>query len=215
MRFASSRGAPLTRRRSRRWIEEHRGDPFVRKARAQGYRSRAAYKLQEMVERERLLRSGQLVIDLGAAPGGWSQFAASRVAPRGRVVAVDLLPMAPIPGVVVVQGDFRDAGTRTRLREALGGGRADLILSDMAPNLEGISSADAAMSLSIATSVFEAAPEWLVPGGALLVKVFEGPGVSVLRSGMARAFVSVRVRKPKASRARSSEIYLMAKGFGL
>jgi len=205
----------LTRRRSRRWIEEHRGDPFVRKAREQGYRSRAAYKLQEMAERERLLRSGQVVLDLGAAPGGWSQLAASRVAPRGRVVAVDLLPMDPIPGVFIVQGDFRDAGTRTRLREALGGGRADLILSDMAPNLEGVKSADAAMSLSIATSVFEAAPEWLAPGGALLVKVFEGPGVPVLRRSMARAFESVRVRKPEASRARSSEIYLMAKGFGL
>ena len=205
----------MTRRRSRRWIEEHRGDPFVRKAREQGYRSRAAYKLQEMAERERLLRSGQVVLDLGAAPGGWSQIAASRVAPRGRVVAVDLLPMDPIPGVFIVQGDFRDADIRTRLREALGGGRADLILSDMAPNLEGVKSADAAMSLSIATSVFEAAAEWLAPGGALLVKVFEGPGVSVLRRSMAQAFVSVRVRKPEASRARSSEIYLMAKGFGL
>ena len=215
MRFALRRRAPLTRRRSRRWIEDHRGDPFVRKAREQGYRSRAAYKLQEIAGRDRLLRSGQLVLDLGAAPGGWSQIAASRVAPRGRVVAVDLLPMDPIPGVLIVQGDFRDAGTRSRLREALDGGRADLILSDMAPNLEGVRSADAAMSLSIATSVFEAAAEWLAPGGALLVKVFEGPEVSTLRRSMTQAFVSVRVRKPEASRARSSEIYLMAKGFGL
>ena len=205
----------MTRRRSRWWIEEHRNDPFVRKAGEQGYRSRAAYKLQEMDQREKLLRKGQRVLDLGAAPGGWSQYAAPRVGPQGRVVAVDLLPMEPLAGVCIVQGDFCDAGTRTRLCEALGGAAADVILSDMAPNLEGVKAADAAMSLSITTSVFAAAPEWLAPGGALLMKVFEGPGVSSLRRNMTQDFLSVRVRKPAASRARSSEIYLMAKGFRL
>lgn len=155
------------------------------------------------------------MLDLGAAPGGWSQVAASRVGPRGRVVALDLLPMQALPGVHVVQGDFMDAGVRARVRDALGGDAADLILSDMAPNLEGVKTADAARGLEMACNVIALAPEWLVAGGALLVKVFEAPGVQCLRRDMTRTFASVRARKPAASRARSSELYLMAKGFGL
>ena len=196
-------------------MTEHLGDPFVRQARAAGYRSRAAYKLQEIAEREGLPRSGQRVLDLGAAPGGWSQVAAARVGPRGRVVALDLIPMAPLPGVHVVQGDFMDAATRARLHEALQGDAVDLILSDMAPNLGGIKAADAAGGLEMAENVIALAPEWLAAGGALLLKVFEVPGIHRLRRDMMRSFSSVRVRKPAASRARSSEIYLMAKGFGL
>ena len=197
------------------WISEHGRDPFVRMARADGYRSRAAYKLQEIAEREGLLRKGQRVLDLGAAPGGWSQVAASRVGPRGRVVALDLLPMEALPGVHFVQGDFGDAGTRAKLREAMGGKAADLILSDMAPNLQGIGVADAAMSLELAESVIAAAPEWLVSGGALLMKVFESPETRCLRRELMQRFSAVRVRKPAASKASSSEIYLLAKGFGL
>ena len=196
-------------------MAEHRRDPFVRRARAEGYRSRAAYKLREIAEREGLLRSGQRVLDLGAAPGGWSQVAAARVGPRGRVVALDLLPVAPLPGVHVVQGDFMDPATRARLREALRGDAVDLILSDMAPNLEGVKAADAARGLEMAENVIALAPGWLAAGGALLLKVFEVPGLHRLRGDMMRSFSSVRVRKPAASRARSSEIYLMAKGFGL
>ena len=196
-------------------MSERGRDPFVRKARAQGYRSRAAYKLLEIADREGLLRKGQRVLDLGAAPGGWSQVAASRVGPRGRVVALDLLPMEALPGVRFVQGDFGDAATRRELREAMDGEAADLILSDMAPNLEGIGVADAAKSREIAGWVIAAAPEWLVSGGALLIKVFESPETRRLRRALMQMFSSVRVRKPAASKARSSEIYLMAKGFGL
>ena len=196
-------------------MSEHAKDPFVRRARADGYRSRAAYKLQEIAERERLLTRGQRVLDLGAAPGGWSQVAASRVGPQGRVVALDLLPMEPLPGVRFVRGDFGDPDTRTRLREAMAGAAADLILSDMAPNLEGVKLADAAVSLDLAGSVAAAAPEWLASGGAVLIKVFESPGTRDLRRELRLRFSSVRVRKPAASKASSSEIYLVAKGFGL
>ena len=203
------------RRRPSRWVSEHGKDPYVRRARAEGYRSRAAYKLQEIADREGLLRKGQRVLDLGAAPGGWSQIAASRVGPRGRVVALDLLPMEPLPGVRIVQGDFGDAGTRGELREAMEGEAADLILSDMAPNLEGVKVADATMSMELASSVIAAAPEWLDAGGALLVKVFESPDTRCLRRELSLNFSSVRVRKPAASKPSSSEIYLMAKGFGL
>lgn len=205
----------MTRGRSRRWMSERGRDPFVRKARAEGYRSRAAYKLMEIADREGLLRKGQRVLDLGAAPGGWSQVAASRVGPRGRVVALDLLPMDALPGVRFVQGDFGDAAARRELREAMGGEAADLILSDMAPNLEGIGVADTATSREIAERVIAAAPEWLVSGGALLIKVFESPETRGLRRELMQRFSSVRVRKPAASKPRSSEIYLMAKGFGL
>ena len=205
----------MTRRRSRRWISDHVRDPFVRRARADGFRSRAAYKLLEISQREGLLRRGQRVLDLGAAPGGWSQVAASRVGPSGRVVALDLLPIEPLPGVEAVRGDFMDPALRARLLEVLEGRPVDLILSDMAPNLEGVRSADVARSLEIAGNVVGLAPEWLVPGGALLIKVFEAPEIHCLRREMRRHWSSVRVRKPAASRARSTEIYLIAKGFGL
>ncbi len=205
----------MTRRRSRDWISQHDRDPFVRKARAEGYRSRAAYKLLEIADREHLLRPGERVLDLGAAPGGWSQVAASRVGRRGRVVALDLLPMDALPGVRFVQGDFGDAATHEALRDAMEGEAADLILSDMAPNLEGIGVADTAMSLELAEGVIATAPRWLVSGGALLMKVFECPETRGLRRELMRRFSSVRVRKPAASKPRSSEIYLMAKGFGL
>ena len=196
-------------------MSERGRDPFVRQARAQGYRSRAAYKLLEIADREGLLRKGQRVLDLGAAPGGWSQVAASRVGPRGRVVALDLLPMEALPGVRFVRGDFGHAATREALREAMEGEAADLILSDMAPNLEGIGVADAATSLELAERVIAAVPEWLASGGALLAKVFESPETRRVRRELMQMFSSVRVRKPAASKARSSEISLMAKGFGL
>ena len=202
-------------RRSKRWMREHGRDPYVKEAKAAGYRSRAAYKLLEIVECERLLRRGQRVIDLGAAPGGWSQVAASRVGPHGKVIALDVAPMSPLAGVQILQGDFRHPGVRAMLRQTLGSGGVDLILSDMAPNLGGIKAVDGPRSLSIARDVLDLVPQWLIPGGALLLKVFDGEEVPCFRRDVGRNFASVRVRKPAASRARSSELYVVAKGFGL
>ena len=200
---------------SKQWVREHLRDPYVKRAKSAGYRSRAAYKLIEIDERERLLRRGQRVIDLGAAPGGWSQVAASRVGPQGKVVALDVVPMSPLPGVHVLQGDFRHSNLRTMLRQILDNAGADLILSDMALKLGGIKAVDGPRNLSIARDVLAMAPQWLIPGGTLLLKVFGGGEVQCLRRDMVRSFTSVRVRKPAASRARSPELYLVAKGFGL
>lgn len=207
--------AHVAKRGSQRWMREHGRDPYVKKAKAVGYRSRAAYKLIEIVECERLLRRGQRVIDLGAAPGGWSQVAASSVGPRGKVIALDVVPMSPLADVHVLQGDFRHPDLRAMLRQVLGTGGADLILSDMAPKLGGIKAVDVPRSLSIARDVLDLAHQWLIPGGALLLKVFDGGEVHCFRRDVARNFASVRVRKPAASRTRSSELYVVAKGFGL
>ena len=155
------------------------------------------------------------MIDLGAAPGGWSQVAASRVGPHGKVIALDVVPMSPLADVHVLQGDFRHPDLRAMLRQVLGTGGADLILSDMAPKLGGIKAVDGPRSLSIARDVLALAHQWLIPGGALLLKVFDGGEVHCFRRDVARNFASVRVRKPAASRTRSSELYVVAKGFGL
>jgi len=192
-------------------MQEHVADRFVRRARAEGMRSRAAYKLEEIAGRDALLGPGMVVVDLGAAPGGWSQVAARRVGPRGRVIAADILEMAPIAGVTFIHGDFRDVSVLTELASALGGSKVDLVLSDMSPTLSGIASADQARALELAELALDFCRKHLKPQGNLLVKVFQGEGYEGFLKALRSAFASVAARKPQASRSRSSEVYLLAK----
>ena len=198
---------------SKAWMREHINDPYVQKAKAEGYRSRAAYKLLELDQKDRLLAPGQLVVDLGAAPGSWSQVAVAKLGAKGRMVAVDILPMAPLPGVHFVQGDFREQEVLDALLLALGGRKADLVISDLAPNISGIGVSDQARSMYLAELALEFARQCLKPGGSLLVKVFQGAGFTEFLLEMRRAFAKVGSRKPEASRGRSSEMYLLGKGF--
>lgn len=194
-------------------MREHINDPYVQKAKAEGYRSRAAYKLLELDKKDRLLVPGQLLVDLGAAPGSWSQVAVARLGSKGRVVAVDLLPMEPLPGVQFVQGDFREQEVLDALIKALGGRKADLVISDLAPNISGIGVSDQARSMYLCELALEFARQCLKPGGALLVKVFQGAGFTEFLADMRKSFVKVGSRKPEASRGRSSEMYLLGRGF--
>jgi 23S rRNA (uridine2552-2'-O)-methyltransferase len=196
---------------SRAWLRRHVRDPYVHRAKAQGYRSRAAFKLIQIAERDRLLHPGSVVIDLGAAPGGWSQSLAERVGPRGRVIAVDLREMAPIPGVIAVQGDFQEESVRLRLRDLLDGDRADLVVSDMSPNVSGVNATDQARSIHLCEIALEFARAHLKPRGAFLVKVFQGVGYPAFLEAMRRAFAEVVSRKPEASRGRSSEMYVLGR----
>ena len=196
---------------SKAWLKRHVTDSYVRQARAAGYRSRAAYKLLEIDQRDRLLRAGSRVLDLGAAPGGWSQVAARKVGPRGRVVAIDLLEIAPISGVKVLRGDVREPQARAAAREALGGA-ADLVLSDLSPNLSGIAAVDQARAAELAGLAVALACEVLKPSGALVVKVFQGEAFEEVRGLARRAFHTVAVRKPGASRGESRETYLLGRG---
>jgi 23S rRNA (uridine2552-2'-O)-methyltransferase len=200
-------------RRDRRWITEHRRDAFVRRARVEDYRSRAVYKLEEIDRRDRLFRPGQLVFDLGAAPGGWSQYAARRVGPRGRVIAVDILPLDPVEHVEFVQGDFTAPATVADCLARLGEARADLVISDLAPNLSGIRATDQARSMELAEHVLEFASLTLKPGGALLVKLFQGDGTDAWRAGVRQRFQKLMTRKPDASRDSSREFYVLATGY--
>lgn len=199
---------------SRAWLHRHVTDRYVRQARAEGYRSRAAYKLLEIDRKDRLLRPGMRVVDLGAAPGGWSQVAARRVGSRGRVVAIDLLEITPMSGVEVLRGDVREPEARAALREALGG-TADVVLSDLSPNLTGIPGVDQARAVGLAELALELAGEILKPSGALLVKVFQGEAFAEVLNRMKRVFQAVSVRKPGASRGESRETYLLARGLKL
>ena len=198
---------------SKAWMREHINDPYVQRAKAEGYRSRAAYKLLELDKKDRLLVSGQLLVDLGAAPGSWSQVAVAKLGSTGRVVAVDLLPMAPLPGVQFVQGDFREQEVLDALIVALSGRKADLVISDLAPNISGIGVSDQARSMYLCELALEFARQCLKPGGSLLVKVFQGAGFTEFLAGMRKSFVKVGSRKPEASRGRSSEMYLLGRGF--
>ncbi len=198
---------------SKAWMREHINDPYVQRAKAEGYRSRAAYKLLELDKKDRLLVPGQLVVDLGAAPGSWSQVAVAKLGSKGRVVAVDLLPMEALPGVQFVQGDFREQEVLDALLVALGGRKADLVISDLAPNISGIGVSDQARSMYLCELALEFARQCLKPGGSLLVKVFQGAGFTEFLAGMRKAFVKVGSRKPEASRGRSSEMYLWGRGF--
>lgn len=193
-------------------MREHVTDHYVKRAKQEGYRSRAAFKLLELDQRDRLLRPGMSVVDLGAAPGGWSQVAAAKVAPGGRVIALDLLEMPALPGVTFIRGDFSEAATLARLEQALQGRRVDLVMSDMAPNISGVGSADQARAMHLAELALDFAQDWLQPGGAFLVKVFQGAGFEAFLGAMRRRFKQVLSRKPKASRDRSSELYLLGKG---
>jgi 23S rRNA (uridine2552-2'-O)-methyltransferase len=197
---------------SKRWLRRHVTDHYVRQARDQGYRSRSAFKLLEIDEKDRLLKPGIRVIDLGAAPGGWSQVAARRVLPGGRVVAVDLLDIAPISGVTLVKGDFREAAVRARLIEALEREKADVVLSDLSPNISGIRSVDQARAAELLRAAVDFCRESLNPRGILLVKVFQGEAFSDLLAELKAAFATVQTRKPGASRGESREVYLLARG---
>lgn len=198
---------------SKAWMREHINDPYVKRAQVEGARSRAAYKLQQIDERDRLLKPGMTVVDLGAAPGGWSQVAARRVAPDGRVIAVDLLEMPPLPGVVFIQGDFGSAATLAELVRLLGNQPVDLVLSDMSPNISGIASVDQARAGTLAELALALALNHLKPQGNFLVKSFQGEGFEAFVKTLRRHFTQVVTRKPRASRSRSSEVYLLGKGF--
>lgn len=198
---------------SHRWLKEHFSDPYVKRAQAEGLRSRAAYKLEELIDRDRLLKPGMRVVDLGAAPGGWSQMARARLGDRGRVLALDILPMDAIAGVEFLQGDFRDETVLARLEQALGGAGLDLVLSDMAPNMTGVASVDQARAMELAELARDFAQAHLDPGGAFLVKLFQGAGFDDYLKDLRRRYAKITMRKPKASRARSPEVYALATGF--
>lgn len=200
---------------SRRWLAEHENDPYVQEARRRGFRSRAVFKLEEIDRRDHLLRPGLRVVDLGAAPGGWSQFARPRLGPRGLLLATDLLPIEPIPGVELLIGDFREAEPTARLAAVLGGERVDLVMSDMAPNISGIDAADQAASLYLAELALDFSAQHLREGGDFLVKVFQGSGSDAFVRQLRAHFERVHVRKPQASRARSREVYLLARNHRL
>ncbi len=198
---------------SNAWLAEHFNDEFVKRARKEGYRSRAVYKLKEIDERDRLLKPGMIVVDLGAAPGAWSQYVRERVGRSGQVIALDILPMEALPGVEVLQGDFTEESTLKALLDTLGGRPVDLVISDMSPNISGVDSADKARSMYLSELALDFAAQVLKPGGAFLMKVFQGPGFSELYKAIQEKFTRVVSRKPKASRARSAEIYVLATGF--
>ncbi len=198
---------------SNRWLAEHESDHYVKEARARGYRSRAAFKLLEIQEKDQLLRKGMRVADLGAAPGSWSQLAVDLVGDQGRVVACDLLPMDPLAGVDFIQGDFSESGVLEQLRAVLGGAPLDLVMSDMAPNMSGNKGIDQPRAMLLAELSLEFALETLKPGGDFLVKIFQGEGLEALRADMRSAFCELKTRKPRASRDRSREVYLLARGF--
>lgn len=200
-------------KQNKAWLKKHRRDPFVKKARSDDYRARAVYKLQEIDQRDRLFKRGMTVVDLGAAPGSWSQYAARRTGPDGRVLALDVLDMEPVANVEFIHGDFTGEETLQACLSALGASQADLVISDMAPNLSGIRSADQARSLQLAELAFDFARRVLKPGGDLLLKIFEGPGTDRFRQELSEAFQKVIIRKPKASRDASREFYMLARGY--
>lgn len=200
---------------SGRWKQRQARDPYVRRAQAGGWRSRAAFKLMEIDEREHLLRRGTVVLDLGAAPGGWSQVAVQKVGPAGRVVAVDVLSMEPVEGAEFIQGDFLEEAVQEQILAALGPGKADLVISDMAPNISGNWSVDQPRAMTLVEAVFEGAGRFLKPGGTVLAKVFQGEGFEALVAGARGRFGTVRIRKPASSRAESREMYLVAGNYRL
>ena len=197
---------------SHQWMREHVNDVYVKRAKAEGYRSRASYKLLEIAKRDKLLRHGMMVVDLGATPGGWSQVARDQIGPKGQVFALDILEMEPLPGVSFLQGDFREAAVESQLREALGGRPIDLVMSDMSPNISGISMSDQARVMDLAELTLEFVGGHLKPGGNMLVKVFQGSGFQEFFREMQFRFRKVSTRKPEASRGRSNELYLLGSG---
>lgn len=202
---------------STRWLQEHFSDPYVKRAQAEGWRSRAVFKLEELIERDRLLKPGMVVVDLGAAPGGWSQVARERLGQRngewsGRVIALDILPMQGIGGVEFIHGDFREDSVLERLKHVLGGAAVDLVLSDMAPNLSGMAAVDQPRSMHLVELAEEFAAAHLRAGGSFLTKVFQGEGFDDFVRRLRAGYERVSIRKPRASRARSPEVYALATG---
>ena len=206
---------PKRTKSSARWLAEHASDEFVKRAKAVGWRSRAVFKLAEIQERERLLKPGIRCVDLGAAPGGWSQYAARIVGGSSRIVATDILPMDAIPGVEFVQGDFREESVLEQVLAAVGSEKVDLVLSDMAPNMAGIDAVDQPRSMYLAELALEFAERVLTPGGDALIKLFQGAGFDEIVREARRRYGRVVTKKPKASRTRSPEIYLLARQFGM
>ena len=197
---------------SSRWLQEHFSDPFVKRAQAEGWRSRAVFKLDELIERDAVLKPGMVVVDLGAAPGGWSQMVRERLGDSGRIIALDILPMQGIGGVDFILGDFREAAALQQLDAALGGAGVDLVLSDMAPNMSGVSAVDQDRSMHLAELAIEFADSHLKTGGAFLTKLFQGQGFDDYVRRLRGKYARVSIRKPKASRARSNEVYALATG---
>lgn len=200
---------------SGRWLKEHFDDPYVKQAQREGYRARAVYKLLEIQTRDRILRPGMTVVDLGAAPGSWTQIAVSATKPGGLVFALDILAMEPLPGAEILLGDFREQAVLDALRKRLDGRRVDLVLSDMAPNISGVESVDQPRALYLAELALEFSRQVLVSGGAFLVKVFQGQGSEEYLKTLRSDFASLAIRKPKASRPRSNEVYALARNFKL
>lgn len=198
---------------SKQWLKEHFDDVYVRRAKEEGYRSRASFKLLEIQNQDKLIRRGMTVVDLGAAPGGWSQIAANLVGDAGQVIASDILPIDSLAGVEFLQGDFTEQEVLDSLLAMLKDQHADLVISDMAPNMSGMRDIDLPRVMYLGELALDLARTVLRPGGSFLVKVFHGEGVEDLQKELKNSFDSVKVRKPKASRARSSEIYLLAAGF--
>ena len=190
-------------------MKEHVNDVYVKRAKAEGYRSRASFKLLEIAQRDKLLRPGMTVVDLGATPGGWSQVARAQVGNQGRVFALDILDMEPLPGVTFMLGDFREPEAEAKLSAALEGRQIDLVLSDMSPNISGIAMSDQARAMHLAELALEFAVKHLKPGGNFLVKVFQGSGFQEFFKEMQARFEKVSTRKPDASRGRSNELYLL------
>lgn len=198
---------------SKRWLDEHVNDPYVKRAQQDGYRSRASYKLIELINKDNLVKPGMLVVDLGSAPGGWSQVVAPMVGDRGRVIASDILPMDSIADVEFIQGDFTEQSVFDQIMQTLDGQQADLVVSDMAPNISGVDAADQASSMYLVELALDMAQQVLKPGGNFVAKVFHGEGYDDYVKAVRSHFDKVVIRKPEASRARSREVYLVAKGF--
>ena len=198
---------------SSRWLQEHFKDTYVKKAHATGARSRAVFKLEEIQRRDRLLKPGMTIVDLGAAPGGWSQFASKLLAGNGRIIALDILPMPPLEGVEFILGDFTSDEVLQALRASLKGEKADLVMSDIAPNMSGVGDVDQARAMALAELALDFVREGLRHGGSFLVKVFQGQGFQEYLQALRADFHEVSARKPKSSRARSPEVYLLARNY--
>jgi 23S rRNA (uridine2552-2'-O)-methyltransferase len=198
---------------SKRWLAEHEADEFVRRARLAGWRSRAVFKLEEIQNKDTIIRPGMTVVDLGAAPGAWSQYVMHVMGGKGKLLALDILPMDPIAGVTCIQGDFRDEDVLEELEADLGGRRVDLVLSDMAPNISGMSAVDQPRAMYLAELALDFARKHLVEGGAFVAKVFQGEGFQQFVAELRQSFETVRIRKPAASRPRSREVYSVARNY--
>lgn len=200
---------------SSRWLKEHFDDPYVLEAQKRGLRSRAVFKLEEIQQKDKLIRPGMTVVDLGAAPGGWSQLASELVGEQGEVIACDILPMDPLPGVAFLQGDFREEAVLNALLERIGGRQVDVVLSDMAPNMSGTKGVDQPRAMYLVELALDMCHQVLAPGGSFAVKVFMGEGFEDYIKAVRAAFTTVKSRKPDSSRSRSSEVYIVATGYKL